>query len=47
MIAWICVGDPAVMLEMVQHASFLMPSLGEDRRLRRAGSAPEEITTWV
>jgi hypothetical protein len=36
-----------VTLEMVQHASFLIPSFGEDNRLRRAGRAPEAITTWV
>lgn len=45
MMAWICMGEPAVMLEIVQQASFLMPSLGEDNKLKRAGSAPEEMTT--
>jgi hypothetical protein len=42
---WICSGEPAVTLEMVQQASFRIPSLGEDNRLRRAGRAPEEMTT--
>jgi hypothetical protein len=47
MIAWICMGEPAVMLEIVQQASLRMPSLGEESKLRRAGSAPDEMTTWV
>jgi hypothetical protein len=47
MTAWICMGEPAVMLEMVQHASLRIPSLGEESRLRRAGRAPDEMTTWV
>jgi len=46
-IAEICIGLPAVIFEMVQHASFLIPSLGEESKLRRAGSAPDEITTCV
>jgi hypothetical protein len=45
MMAWICKGDPAVMLEMVQQASFRIPSLGEDSKLRRAGRAPDEMMT--
>jgi len=45
MIAWICNGDPAVMLEMVQQASFRIPSLGEESRLSKAGRAPEEMMT--
>lgn len=47
MTAWICWGLPAVMLETVQHASLRMPSLGDERRERRAGRAPEARTTWV
>ena len=47
MMAEICIGLPAVMLEIVQHASFLMPSFGEESRLSKAGRAPEEMTTWV
>ena len=47
MTAWIWGGDPAVMFEMVQHASFLIPSLGEERRERMAGRAPDVITTCV
>lgn len=45
MMDWICNGEPAVTFEMVQHASFRIPSLGEDNRLRRAGRAPDEMTT--
>lgn len=45
MIAEICIGLPAVMFEMVQHASFRMPSLGDESKLRRAGRAPEEMIT--
>lgn len=45
MIAWICIGEPAVMLEMVQQASFRMPSLGEESKLKRAGRAPEDMIT--
>ena len=45
MMDWICNGEPSVTLEMVQHASFLIPSFGEDNKLRRAGRAPEAITT--
>lgn len=47
MILWIWCGEPAVILEIVQQASFRIPSLGEDRRERRAGKAPDEMTTWV
>ena len=45
MMALICIGDPAVTLEMVQQASFRMPSFGDDNRLRRAGRAPEAMMT--
>jgi len=44
---WICGDEPAVILEIVQHASFLIPSFGDDKRERRAGSAPDAMTTWV
>jgi hypothetical protein len=37
--------DPAVMLEIVQQASFLIPSFGDDNKLNNAGKAPEEMTT--
>lgn len=37
----------AVMLLTVQHASLRMPSLGDDRRARSAGRAPDARTTWV
>ena len=47
MIALICIGEPAVMLEIVQHASFLIPSFGEDSRLSRAGRAPDAMMTCV
>jgi len=36
-----------VTLEMVQHASFLIPSLGDESKERRAGSAPDAMTTCV
>lgn len=32
---------------MVQQASFLIPSLGEDSKANRAGRAPAAMTTWV
>ena len=35
------------MLEMVQQASFLIPSLGEDSRANSAGRAPDEMITCV
>jgi hypothetical protein len=35
------------MLEMVQHASFLMLSLAEERRVSRQGKAPQLIITWT
>jgi hypothetical protein len=35
------------MLEMVQQASFRIPSLGEESKLSKAGRAPEEMMTWV
>lgn len=38
---------PAVTLEIVQQASFLMPSLEELSKASRAERAPEAITTWV
>lgn len=43
--AWIWGGEPAVIFEIVQQASFLIPSLGDERSERRAGRAPDEITT--
>lgn len=39
MTAWICSLLPAVMLEMVQHASFRIPFLGDESSARRQGSA--------
>src|SRR5258708_37323634 len=45
--AWICWGEPAVIFEMVQHASLRIGSLGEERGDRGAGSAPQQRTTWA
>ena len=36
-----------MMLEIVQQASFRIPSFGDESRERRAVRAPEAITTWV
>mmetsp|Transcript_5160 Transcript_5160/g.11211 ORF Transcript_5160/g.11211 Transcript_5160/m.11211 type:complete len:420 (-) Transcript_5160:345-1604(-) len=44
---WICSRVPAVMLEMVQHASLRIPFLGELRRASSRGSAPLLITCCV
>lgn len=44
---WICGGEPAVMFEMVQQASFRMPSFGDDSNDNKAGRAPEAMTTCV
>lgn len=38
---WICALFPAVMLDMVQHASFLMDSLGLLNKWRRQGRAEQ------
>lgn len=44
---WICSLVPAVMLEMVQHASFLMLFLWlVVSRLSRQGSAPQLMMIW-
>lgn len=42
-----CAHLPAVQLEIVQHASLRIPSLGLERSCRSAESAPEAMTTWV
>lgn len=42
---WIWLQFPAVMLEIVQHASFRMASLELERRLNNAGRAPQLIMT--
>ena len=42
---WIWWGEPAVMLEMVQHASLRIPSLEDESRERRADKAPDAMTT--
>lgn len=45
-ITWICALFPAVMLEMVQHASFRIDSLALLRRCSRHGRAEQFSTTW-
>ena len=45
--AWIWLGEPAVMLLMVQHASFLMPSLGEESSASSGCRAPLATITCV
>eukprot|EP00966_Prymnesium_polylepis_P057039 1321195-Prymnesium_polylepis.1 len=47
MTAWICSRVPAVMLEIVQHASFRMPFFGLPRRANSLASAPQLITHCV
>ena len=47
MTAWICIGLPAVMLDMVQQASFRIPSFGDESSDKSAGRAPDDIITWV
>ena len=47
MMAWIWRGLPAVTLEMVQQASFLIPSLGDESKANKAGRAPAAMMTWV
>lgn len=42
----ICALFPAVMLEMVQHASFFIDSFGLLRRCSRQGRAEQFNTTW-
>jgi len=44
---WIWLGFPAVMLDIVQHASFRIASFKLERRLNNAGRAPQLIITWV
>lgn len=43
---WICALFPAVMLDMVQHASFLMDSLGLLNKCRRQGRAEQFRITF-
>ena len=43
--AWICFEVPAVMFEMVQHASFLIPFFTDESSDSRQGSAEQLITT--
>lgn len=43
---WICALFPAVMLDMVQHASFLMDSLGLLNKWRRQGRAEQFRITF-
>lgn len=43
---WICALFPAVMLDMVQHASFLMDSLGLLNKWRRQGRAEQFKITF-
>lgn len=45
-LTWICALFPAVMLEMVQHASFFIDSFGLLRRCSRQGRAEQFNTTW-
>ena len=44
---WICALLPAVILEIVQHASFRMDSFWLLRRCKRQGSAEQLSITWV
>lgn len=43
---WICALFPAVMLDTVQQASFLMDSLGLLSRCNRHGNAEQFRITW-
>ena len=45
--AWICCLFPAVILDIVQHASFRMLSLVADKRWRRHGRTEQLRITWV
>jgi hypothetical protein len=42
---WIWLQFPAVILDIVQHASFRIGSLVLERRLNKAGRAPQLIMT--